>query len=98
MNQSPPVITGISSKDQDRRVGATIRALMDAHRISRGEIAQALGVSGPYISLMCSGSKPLLREYLPKVADVLQVPQEAIALPEELKEREQPGGETARAA
>lgn len=87
MSQSPPVITGISSKDRDRRVGITLKNFMRVTGVSRVPVAAAIGVTPAYVTRITNGEKPFLRDYREKVAAVLQIDPDALALPEELKER-----------
>ena len=87
MTTSLPVQTGISSKDRDRRVGITLKNFMKVTGVSRRPVAAALGVSPAYITQITNGEKPFLRDYRDRVAAVLQIDPDAIALPEELKER-----------
>ncbi|WP_176227977.1 helix-turn-helix domain-containing protein [Escherichia coli] len=79
----------------DLVVGRRIQALIDAtntgthdfQHITQGRIADALGVSRPYISQIVNGKRPLLREYLNPLAKFLRVHPHAIAHPDELPER-----------
>jgi transcriptional regulator with XRE-family HTH domain len=62
------------------RVGATIRALREAHGLKLGELAAALGKSHSFVSNIECGRKeapiPLCRE----IADLLGVPLAAITV------------------
>jgi transcriptional regulator with XRE-family HTH domain len=63
---------------EDERVGATIRALTDAHGWRVGELAAALGMSHSYVSNVMAGRKRANPQLCRKVADLLQVPLAAI--------------------
>lgn len=63
---------------EDERIGATIRALTEAHGWRVGELAAALGVSHSYVSNVMAGRKHANPQLCRKVADLLQVPLAAI--------------------
>jgi transcriptional regulator with XRE-family HTH domain len=65
-----------------QRVGATLRT----HRTRRGydvnQFSQALGISYSYLSNIEAGRKPLTDKLLARAADVLEVEQIAIKIPD----------------
>lgn len=61
------------------RVGATIRALREAHELSQPELARAIGVSQPLISLIESGERRATMANCRAIADVLGVSHAAIS-------------------
>ena len=77
-------------QDFDRRVGSTLREFMKVTGVGRNPVAAAIGATPTYITHICNGDKPLLREHLRPIARVLQINPDAIALEHELKERGRP--------
>jgi transcriptional regulator with XRE-family HTH domain len=65
---------------EDVRVGATIKALREAHGLSATELARAIGVSGPLISLIESGDRRATIVNCQAIANVLGVRLAAITV------------------
>lgn len=65
---------------EDVRVGATIRALREAHGLTGTELARAIGVSGPLISLIESGERRAQIVHCQAIANLLSVPLAAITV------------------
>jgi len=55
------------------RVGRTLSTLRERYGYTQQGLADALGVSRPYISLIELGRKPLQDRLLAKVADILEI-------------------------
>lgn len=73
--------TDTSARDpEDVRTGATIRALREAHELSATELARAIGVSGPLISLIESGDRHATMVNCRAIARVFRVPLAAITV------------------
>jgi transcriptional regulator with XRE-family HTH domain len=62
------------------RVGATIRALREAHELTVTELARALGVSHTLISLIESGQKRATMANCREIARIFRVPLAAITV------------------
>jgi transcriptional regulator with XRE-family HTH domain len=87
--------TDTSERDpEDVRIGATIRALREAHGLKGTELARAIGVSGPLISLIESGDRKATMANCRAIAELLNVPLAAITV----KGYEQIADRPARAA
>ncbi|MFD2839360.1 helix-turn-helix domain-containing protein [Populibacterium corticicola] len=69
-----------------KRIGATIRALREAHGWRLGKFATAIEVSHSYLANIEAGRKPLTPELARRVADRLQVPLAAITTEYTLEE------------
>jgi transcriptional regulator with XRE-family HTH domain len=65
---------------EDVRVGATIRALREAHELKTIELAAAVGISQPYLSNIEAGRKSAPMALCRKIARVLRVPVAAITI------------------
>ncbi|MEV8635662.1 helix-turn-helix transcriptional regulator [Streptosporangium sp. NPDC051023] len=63
---------------EDVRVGATIRALTEAHGWKVGELAAALERSHSYVSNVMAGRKHANHKLCRQIADLLRVPLAAI--------------------
>jgi len=63
---------------EDERIGATIRALAEAHGWRVGELASALDMSHSYISNVLAGRKRANAKLCREFADLLNVPLAAI--------------------
>lgn len=63
---------------EDVRIGATIRALSEAHGWKVGELAAALNLSHSYVSNVMAGRKRANHRLCREVADLLRVPLAAI--------------------
>lgn len=63
---------------EDERIGATIRALAEAHGWRVGELAYALDLSHGYISNVLAGRKHANAKLCREFADLLNVPLAAI--------------------
>lgn len=73
--------TDTSERDpEDVRIGATIRALREAHGLTGTELARAIGVSGPLISLIESGDRRATIVNCQAIANLLSVPLAAITV------------------
>lgn len=70
-----------ASNTEWQRQGATLRALRLKTGLKVGEMANALVISSGYLSNIEAGRKPLTPVLLAKAADILDVPQIAIAKP-----------------
>jgi transcriptional regulator with XRE-family HTH domain len=55
------------------RVGRTLSTLRERYGYTQQGLADALGVSRPYISLIELGRKPLQDRLLARVADILEI-------------------------
>lgn len=64
--------------DDPKRVGATIRALREAHGWALGKFASALGMSHGHLANVEAGRKRLTAEKARAIADLLHVPLAAI--------------------
>lgn len=62
------------------RLGATIRALREAHGLKITELASAIGVSRPYLTNIEHGRKKATRGVCRKTADTLGIPLAAITI------------------
>jgi transcriptional regulator with XRE-family HTH domain len=62
------------------RVGATIKALRDAHGMSRNELAKAIGKSVQLLGFIEGGTRRATPEVCRKVADTLGIPLAAITV------------------
>ena len=80
------------------RVGATIRALREAHGLSGTELARAIGVSGPLISLIESGDRRATMANCQAIADVFRVPLAAITVANYAQIADDPQPEPAKAS
>lgn len=70
-----------NAKDPENiRVGATIRALRDAHGLKLGELAVALGISHAYLSNIEAGRKAAPLALCRQVAKLLRIPLAAITV------------------
>lgn len=67
----------------DVRIGATIRALSEAHGWKVGELAAALDMSHSYVSNVMAGRKRANAPLCRKIADLLRVPLAALVSGEE---------------
>ncbi|WP_433364349.1 helix-turn-helix domain-containing protein [Streptosporangium sp. CA-115845] len=63
---------------EDIRVGATIRALTEAHGWKVGELAAALKCSHSYVSNVMAGRKRANPKLCRQIADLLRIPLAAI--------------------
>lgn len=74
------------------RVGATIKALREAHELTVTELARAIGVSHTLISLIESGQKRATMANCREIARVVRVPLAAITVAgyEEIADDPQP--------
>jgi transcriptional regulator with XRE-family HTH domain len=63
-----------------KRVGATIKALREAHGLSRTELAKSIGKSMQLIGLIENGDRRATPEVCRKIADTLGVPLAAITV------------------
>lgn len=69
----------MSVTDSERkRIGETIRILREARGLQQEELAHAVFISRPYISMIESGTKPITPVLVAKIAEALAVPQIAI--------------------
>ncbi|WP_115728274.1 helix-turn-helix domain-containing protein [Actinomyces culturomici] len=69
----------MSVTEQERkRIGETIRTLREARGLSQEQLAHAIFISRPYISMIESGAKQITPILVAKIADALAVPQIAI--------------------
>lgn len=68
---------------EDVRIGATIRALSEAHGWKVGELAAALDMSHSYVSNVMAGRKRASPPLCRKIADLLRVPLAALVSGEE---------------
>lgn len=77
-----PIVIGMQSernqKDDPVRVGATIRALREAHGWALGKFAVTIGTTHPHLSNIESGRKRCTPAMARKIADTLGVPLAAI--------------------
>lgn len=64
----------------DVRIGATVRALREAHELSQPELARLIGVSQPLISLIESGERRATMANCRAIARVLGVKLAAITV------------------
>lgn len=86
----------LAPEEIDLAIGRRISALLDTRnyglhdddRLTQARLADAIGVSRPYLSQVVNGKRPLLREYLNPLALRLGVHPHAIAHPDELPERQ----------
>lgn len=67
-----------SLNPEDVRIGATIRALTDAHGWKVGELAAALDLSHSYVSNVMAGRKKAPTQLCRQIAALLRVPLAAI--------------------
>jgi transcriptional regulator with XRE-family HTH domain len=65
---------------EDKRVGATIKALRDAHGLKLGELAVALGISHAYLSNIEAGRKHAPLATCRQIAKLLRIPLAAITI------------------
>ena len=65
---------------EDVRVGATIKALREAHELSATELARAIGVSLPLMSLIESGDRHASMAHCRDIARILNVKLAAITV------------------
>jgi transcriptional regulator with XRE-family HTH domain len=65
---------------EDERVGATIKALRDAHGLKLGEMAVALGISHAYLSNIEAGRKHAPVALCQQIAKLLRVKLAAITI------------------
>jgi transcriptional regulator with XRE-family HTH domain len=65
---------------EDVRVGATIKALREAHGLKRTELARAIRKSEPLISAIERGDRHATPEVCRAVADTLGIPLAAITV------------------
>lgn len=73
--------TDTSERDpQNVRVGATIRALREAHGLTATELAKLIGVSLPLVSLIESGDRRATIAHCREIARVLGVKLAAITI------------------
>lgn len=56
-----------------QRVGATLRQMRELRGVKAAELANAVGVSGPYLCNIEAGRKPLTPPLAVKVAEALMV-------------------------
>lgn len=69
----------MSVTDNERkRIGETIRILREARGLQQEELAHAVFISRPYISMIESGTKPITPVLVAKISEALAVPQIAI--------------------
>lgn len=64
--------------DDPTRVGATIKALREAHGWARGKFAARIGLSYGHLANIEAGRKRLTHEKARQVADALGVPLAAV--------------------
>jgi|HubBroStandDraft_4_1064222.scaffolds.fasta_scaffold194483_1 transcriptional regulator with XRE-family HTH domain len=81
---------------EDIRVGATIKALRDAHGLKLGELAVALDKSHAYLSNIEAGRKAAPMPLCRQIADLLRIPLAAITVADYAEIRE--AAEKAKAA
>jgi transcriptional regulator with XRE-family HTH domain len=67
-----------NQKDDPARVGATIRALREAHGWALGKFAVAVGTTHPHLSNIEAGRKRCTPSMARRIADTLGVPLAAI--------------------
>ena len=60
------------------RIGATLRAIREAHRLTCDQVATAIGKSQPYLSNIEAGRKPLTWDLLNALTVALNVAPGAI--------------------
>lgn len=90
-----PLVTLVPdvAADMNRRVGITItemiqlwnRNVPDTQKLTQDTIATHLGVTRPYVSQMLNGRKRIPAEYLPRIAQLLGVNPDGIAMPGQLQ-------------
>jgi transcriptional regulator with XRE-family HTH domain len=69
-----PVKASKATKNPEMvRVGRTLFTLRERYGYTQQGLADALGVSRPYISLIELGRKPLQDRMLAKIADILEI-------------------------
>lgn len=68
----------MSNTDDPVRVGATVKALREAHGWALGKFASAVGLSHGHLANIEAGRKRLTPEKARLVADTLRVPLAAI--------------------
>jgi transcriptional regulator with XRE-family HTH domain len=78
--QGNPVSDTAQQDLEMKRVGATIKALRDAHGLSREQLATAVGKSTQLIGFIENGKRRATPEVCRKVADTLGVPLAAITV------------------
>lgn len=66
------------TKEERRRIGETIRTLREARGMSQEELAHALLISRPYVSMIEAGTKRVTPVLVAKIADALAVKQIAL--------------------
>ena len=72
---------GSDERDPENvRIGATIKALREAHGLTVTELARLIGVSHPLVSLMESGHRKATIASCREIARVLRVPLAAITI------------------
>lgn len=67
---------------EDIRVGATIRALREAHGLSSDQLARAIDKSGPLLRAIEVGKRHATPQVCRRVADTLGIPLAAITVAE----------------
>lgn len=65
---------------EDIRVGATIKALREAHGLSSDQLARAIGKSGPLVRAIEVGRRRATPQVCRKIADTLGIPLAAITV------------------
>lgn len=80
MRTSSPRVS--SSKEEDIRVGATIKALREARGLTQEQLARRAQLSRPYLANVEVGRKRLSVRSAARVAAALAVPQIALIAPE----------------
>lgn len=69
-------------RPEDIRVGATVRALREAHGLSSDQLATAIGKSPQLIRAIETGSRHATPQVCRRIADTLRIPLAAIVMPD----------------
>lgn len=80
MSTKLPIVS--SSREEDVRVGATIKALREARGLTQEQLARRARLSRPYLANVEVGRKRLSIRSAARVAEALAVPQIALIAPE----------------
>lgn len=88
-----------AAKDpEDERVGATVKALRNAHGLKLGEMAIALGISHSYLSNIEAGRKTAPLPLCRQIATLLRIPLAAITVADYAAIRDSAAAEKAEKA
>jgi transcriptional regulator with XRE-family HTH domain len=77
-----PSVTETTNLDPEAvRLGATIKALREAYGLRTAELAEGVGISDRYLRYLEDGTKKAPLELCRKMANFLNIPLAAIAVP-----------------